>query len=90
MSQNYSFPCQDGTDPECLETLTEPLALVGLSDEQVMQIVKESRVDLTPANIDENNLTLSEDEKQELVDTGVVQRVEDFRLTICGPCGSDS
>ncbi|KWT98186.1 hypothetical protein APY03_0857 [Variovorax sp. WDL1] len=88
-SEVYEFACQDGTDPNCAGRLREKLPYEGLSDEQVEQVIKDLAVDLTPDDVDRNQLDLSRADRAELADRGFVRLAVSFRVTCCPACGSD-
>ena len=84
----YNVPCQDGSDPECWGTREESHPLEGLSLAQVKQIAEDNEVTLTLKDVQTNSLELTSDEKELLAQYGSFDRPTDFRLVVCGACGS--
>ena len=84
----YNVPCQDTTDPECWGTREEEHPLVGLTPAQVKQIAEDNEVTLTLKDVQANNLVLDNDEKELLAQYKSFDRPTEFRLVVCGACGS--
>lgn len=91
MTYEITLPCADGTDPECEEELSFVLPYIGLTGEQIQEIRDGegyTNIGLTPDQVEENELNLSDIEKEKLLNEGLLKVMIDLETT-CGACGSD-
>ena len=88
-SQVYEFECTDGTHAGCEETVRRSFGIVGLSAEQVEQIVNDDCVTLTPADVARNpQLPLTPRDRVALAANRTIDWEADMEPTVCGHCAN--
>lgn len=85
---NYEFKCADGSDRHCEKTVSVFIELKGLTKAQLKEIEESGGTYISEKQVKSNNLSLSEEDKEQLKEEGSVF-YEVYLENICGPCGSD-
>lgn len=92
-TQEYSYdvPCVDGS-PGCYGTVTRTVkGLPGLDSDQLLEIRDARTVTLPEAYVHANDIPLTPEEKEELIENGYVSVAAYFNVdhASCEACGSD-
>lgn len=88
--QVYEFECTDGTDENCEEVVRRAFGIVGLSAEQVEQIINDDCVTLTPADVARNpQLPLTAKDRIALAANQTIDWEADLEPTMCATCACE-
>ncbi|WP_280564520.1 MULTISPECIES: hypothetical protein [unclassified Chromohalobacter] len=87
---SVTLTCADNTDEECKRYKSFDLRLLGLTDDQIRDIIDSNgrtRVALTPQQVEANDDTLTDYEKKQPLEEGLLLVDIDVEYT-CGACGA--
>lgn len=88
--QVYEFECTDGSHDDCEATVSRSFGIVGLSSEQVEQIINDDCVTLTPADVARNpQLPLTPRDRVALAANRTIDWEADMEPTMCAACARD-
>lgn len=85
----YTVKCTDGSDSNCYEELDVEIGIIGLTAEQLDEIIEHDRAELTKQQIEMNRIVLDEHDQKILDEEGVISYPIYIDNTVCGACGSD-
>jgi len=86
----YTIKCQDGTDRQCWGNLEIDIPISNLTQEQILDIIKDGGCEFTQEEARKCRLTLSKTEEESLQENYIFYREVTVKGdTICGACGSD-
>lgn len=84
----YSIQCADQTNHECEEEVRVRLEIVGLTEAQIEQLEQGKEIELTPRQIEDSDLELTEEQRQALETDGVLNYRIDLD-SVCDACGGE-
>lgn len=84
----YSIQCADQIHLECEEEVRVRLDVVGLTEVQIEQLEQGREIELTPRQVQESDLDLTEEQRQALAADGFLHYSIDLD-SVCDACGGD-
>lgn len=84
----YSIQCFDQTHHECEEEVRVRLEIIGLTEAQIEQLEKGQQIELTPPQVQESGLDLTEEQRQALAADGFLNYSIDLD-SVCDACGGE-
>lgn len=84
----YTIKCSDGSDRRCHKTLEVEIAVEGLTEEQLEDIVERNGTSITREQVEDSQIELDKEELANLKESGEVY-YSCYLDSVCSACGSD-